>query len=196
VGVADKITGPYKHISYIKGGACDTSLFADTDGRTYAVIPRGGMGIHIQQIDLTRIDEDQVELLGQPALIMAPSNKDIGVETNPKTVEGPWLEKINGRYYLFHAAYYTDQAPPEWEGYWVNVAVADAVGGPYKKDPRGKLFLGGHAAIFNGPKGVKYFSYRNEVNGSPEHRKLSIDPFIIDSNGQVQTPAPAQQIKR
>ena len=193
IGVADKITGPYQHITYIKGAACDTSLFADTDGKTYAVIPRGN--IDIQEIDLTRLTEDKVELLGKPLLAVSANNADIGVEATPNYLEGPWLEKINDRYYLFHASIYRDEAPKDWRGYWVNVAVADKVLGPYEKDPRGKLFLGGHAAIYDTPSGTRWFSYRNEVLGSPQHGKLCVDPFVIDKDGKVQTPAPAQQLK-
>jgi beta-xylosidase len=45
VGVADKVTGPYKHISWLKGGGCDTSLFGDDDGKTYAIMPFGQRNI-------------------------------------------------------------------------------------------------------------------------------------------------------
>ena len=93
-----KITGPFQHINYIQGAACDISLFADTDGKTYAVIPRG------------------------------------------------------------------------------------------------KLFFGGHAAIYDTQRGTRWFSYRNEVLGSPQPAKLCVDSFVIDKDGKVQTPAPAQQL--
>ncbi|MCX6939088.1 MAG: family 43 glycosylhydrolase [Verrucomicrobia bacterium] len=194
VGVADRITGPYQHITYIPGGACDTSLFADTDGKTYAVMPRGN--IDIQEIDLTRLSEGKIALVNKPKLVVTAKNTDIGSTVTPEYLEGPWMEKIDGRYYLFHAAIYRDAAPTEWRGYWVNVAVADNILGPYQKDPRGRLFLGGHAAIFDRPDGSKWFSYRNEVLQSPEHGKLCVDPFIIDAQGRIQTPGPAQQISR
>ena len=51
VGVADKVTGPYEHITTIPGAACDTTLFGDTDGRTYAFMPFGDL--FVQEIDLS-----------------------------------------------------------------------------------------------------------------------------------------------
>ena len=56
VGVADKITGPYRHFVALKGPGVDTSLFQDDDGKTYVVWPRN----EINAVDLTQIDRDIV----------------------------------------------------------------------------------------------------------------------------------------
>ncbi len=184
VGVADRITGPYRHITYIKGAGCDTTLFEDTDGKTYAIMPR--YNIDIQQIDLTGLEQDKVELVGQPKTIIQARNDDIGAPTSPRYLEGPWLENMNGIYTLIYAEPYPVDAPADWKGYWVGVAYATNVTGPYQKDPRGKLFLGGHAAIFTGPDGGKWISYRCEVPRSPAAGRLSIEPFRLDASGKVQ----------
>lgn len=187
IGVADKVTGPYKHITWINGAGCDTTLFEDTDGKTYAIIPR--YNIDVQPIDLSGLERDQVKLLGKPKTVVFAKNNDIGVAANPDYLEGPWMEKIKGKYYLFYAEIYRDKKYPDWLGYWTGVAVADNVMGSYKKDPRGKIFAGGHLAIFRGPDDGMWFSYRGESDNSA-HGRLCIDPLTVDARGVVQTIAP------
>ena len=183
VGVADRITGPYEHITWIKGGACDTTLFGDDDGRTYVFIPRGN--VDMQEIDLSGITRGDVKLVGQPKRVIACNNQDIGVSTSPDYLEGPWMEKIDGKYFLFYAEIYKDKSFPAFFGYRTGVADADNVVGPYRKDPRGEVFFGGHLAVFDGPDGRKWFSYRGE-SGGPAHGKLCIDPIGVDAQGQIQ----------
>jgi beta-xylosidase len=187
VGEADKVTGPYKHITWINGAGCDTTLFQDTDGKTYAIIPR--YNIDVQQIDLGGLAHDHVKLIGKPKTIVFAKNTDIGIAANPDYLEGPWMEKIKGKYYLFYAEIYRDKTYADWLGYWTGVAVADSVMGPYKKDRRGKIFAGGHLAIFRGPNDGLWFSYRGESDNSA-HGRLCIDPLTVDAQGAVQTIAP------
>lgn len=51
VGVADNVTGPYGHITWLEGAGCDSTLFVDDDGKTYAIMPFGDT--YIQEADLT-----------------------------------------------------------------------------------------------------------------------------------------------
>ncbi len=183
VGVADKIPGPYQHITYIRGAACDTSLFEDADGKTYAIIPRHH--IDLQEIDLTGLRRGEVKLLGQPRRIVTAENTDIGIEARPDYLEGPWLEKIGDQYCLFYAEIYRDKKYPDWLGYWTGVAYADTMLGPWKKDPRGRLFLGGHLAVFRGPDNHRWFSYRGESDNNARGL-LCADPFELDSAGRIQ----------
>jgi beta-xylosidase len=186
VGVANKITGPYEHITWIRGAGCDTTLFGDGAGRTYACIPRGNLDV--QEIDLTRLAQGEVQLLGKPQRIVTADNRDIGVAAKPEYLEGPWVEQIGAKYCLFYAEIYRDKAFPDWLGYWTGVAYADQPLGPWRKDPRGKLFPGGHLAVFDGPDGRKWFSFRGESPG-PAHGKLGLAPFALDAQGRIQVEA-------
>ena len=188
VGVADQITGPYEHISYIKGAACDTTLFGDTDGKTYVFIPR--YNIDVQEIDLTGLARGEVKLVGKPKKIVSAENTDIGIAAKPDYLEGPWVEKIDGQYHLFYAEIYRDQSHPDWLGYHTGVAVADSVLGPYRKDPRGRIFTGGHLAVFSGPDGRRWFSYRGESRNKARGL-LCVDPFDVDGSGAIKTLAPS-----
>ena len=188
VGVADKINGPYDHITYIKGAACDTSLFEDASGKTWAVIPRGN--IDTQEIDLSDLSHDRVTLLNRPKQIVTADNSDIGVEAKPEYLEGPWVERVGERYVLFYAEIYKDKKYPDFLGYWTGAAYANNPLGPWTKDERGKVFHGGHLAVFPGPDGRSWFSYRIEHDN--RHRGfLAVDPFGFDQAGHVQAGTPS-----
>lgn len=188
IGVADKITGPYEHITYLDGAACDTTLAESSDGQVYAVIPKNS--IFVRKLDLSHLKQGVVKLVGEEKLAVARENKDIGVTDNPAYLEGPWVERIGARYYLFHAAFYRNQGAPGANEYWTNVAYADDPMGPWKKDARAKLFEGGHLAVFDGPDKGKWFSYRIENKAQPRGL-LAIDPFKVDATGAIQPRPPS-----
>ena len=193
VGVADRIAGPYRHINYLPGGACDTTLFGDTDGRTYAFIP--AMDVFVQEIDLGGIEEDRVRLIGERRKIVTADNSDIGMKARPEYLEGPWAMKIGGRYVLLFAGPYSGEKFPGNEGYWTGAAYAESVTGPWKKDPRGQVFHGGHLAAFHGPGGRSWFSYRSEKERQTRGL-LSIDPFDLDPAGVLRCDGPSTRPSR
>ena len=85
---------------------------------------------------------------------------------------------------------YSEKKFPEQKGYWAGAAYADNLVGPYKKDPRGQVFLGGHMAVFEGPDGRNWFSYRGEKDRETRGF-LCIDPFDLDREGRVQPTGPS-----
>ena len=172
VGIADKITGPYERITWLQGAGCDTTLFGDSDGKTYAFIPRGN--IDVQEVDLL-----EMKLIGKPQRIVNADNADIGIAAKPEYLEGPWAEKIGAKYELFYAAIHRDKSLPDWLGYWTGVATADHPLGPWKKDPRGRVMLGGHLAVFDGPDNRKWFSYRGESQDAA-HGRLCVAPVNLE----------------
>jgi len=192
VGVANKVTGPYEHITWLAGAGCDSSLFADDDGKTYAVMPFGDE--FIQEVDLRGIDRGEVKLVGERSRIVARDNSDVGKKTSPDYMEGPWMIKRNGKYVLFTASPYrwkqgeSAEARDLPQGYWVGAAVADHVLGPYKKEPQ--VFLGGHISVFTGPGGTEWLSYRGESGGKAQGR-LCIDPIPFNADGSVQRFSPS-----
>jgi beta-xylosidase len=194
IGVADKPTGPYENITWVKGSGCDTHLFFDTDGKGYAVIP--AMDVFIQAADFSSIEQGDVKLLGEKPKIINRENDDIGLEFDPAHVEGPWMIKKNNKYVLFTAAPYWDENRPENDssgiahGYWTGVSVADNVWGPYSKLPN--LFMGGHISVFTGPDGKEWFSYRGEAGGEQQGR-LCIDPISFDKEGLPQPFSPSTE---
>jgi beta-xylosidase len=192
VGVADKVTGPYEHITWLKGAGCDSTLFADDDGKTYAIMPFGDE--FIQEVDLSGIDRGNIKLVGERTRIVTRDNSDVGKKTSPDYMEGPWMIKRNGKYVLFTGSPYREKKGEAVgtrdlaSGYWVGAAVADHVLGPYKKEPQ--VFLGGHITVFTGPDDKGWLSYRGESGGKAQGR-LCIDPIPFNADGSVQRFAPS-----
>jgi beta-xylosidase len=199
VGVSDKVTGPYEHITRLKGAGCDTTLFGDDDGKTYAIMPFGNE--YIQEVDLRGIAKGDIKLVGERKMIVAQDNSDVGKKTSPEYMEDPWMIKRNGKYILFTAAPYKDgkkrgeQSSADTSdlasGYWVGAAVADNLWGSYKKQPQ--VFLGGHIAVFDGLDGREWFSYRGESGGKPQGR-LCITPIQFNKDGSVKPFKPSTDV--
>ncbi len=186
IGIADKVTGPYNHISWLKGAGCDTNLFQDEDGKIYAIMPYGDE--FIQEADFSNIANGDIRLIGERKAIVARDNSDVGKTFSPDYMEAPWMIKKNGKYILFTGSPYRKASIPEGAtpdleyGYWVGVAIADSIWGPYKKQPQ--IFLGGHIAVFTGPDGKDWFSYRGE-SGDVAQGLLCIDPILYNADGSI-----------
>lgn len=102
-----------------------------------------------------KLAPDGQSLLGAPVTIMT---NDLDWEGH--LVEGPFLWKQGGRYWLFYAANdFTDPA------YGIGVAVADTVFGPYVKRPEPLLRSArswsapGHPSIALGPDGTPHIFF-------------------------------------
>ncbi len=175
VGVAERVTGPYQHITKIPNGPCDTTLFDDGKGGLYVAMPH--KTISVQRIDLSLIADGVITREGKDIQVLACDADADGAV--PEYLEGPWVERVDGAYYLFYAANYGR------DGYWCGVSRADNPLGPYVKDPRGKVFFGGHLAVFEGPDRRRWFSYRRE-RANDGRGRLCIDPFTIDTMGRMQ----------
>jgi hypothetical protein len=145
-------------------------------------------------VDLRGIERGDIKLVGERKMIVARDNRDVERHTNPDYMEGPWMIKRNGKYVLFTASPYkqpngTNAEPPDLApGYWVGAAVADTIWGPYRKQPQ--VFLGGHIAVFTGPDGKEWFSYRGEAGGRAQGR-LCVDPIPFNEDGSVKPFSPS-----
>lgn len=186
VGVADKPTGPYEHITWLPGAGCDTHLFADTDGKFYSVMPFSDT--FVQEADLSGIKKGDIKLVGKRRKVVNRDNADIGLSFSPDYMEAPWMIKRGNKYVLFTGSPYKQEQEPEnnnsglTTGYWVGVSMADNIWGPYVKQPQ--IFLGGHIAVFTGPDGKEWFSYRGESGGKSQG-KLCIDPIPFGEDGSL-----------
>ena len=162
------------------------SLFGDDDGKIYAIMPFGNE--YIQEVDLSGIEQGDIKLIGERKMIVAQDNSDVDKTFNPDYMEAPWMIKRNGKYILFTGSPYrkpknNKNFTPDLEyGYWVGVAIADSIWGPYKKEPQ--IFLGGHIAVFKGPDGKEWFSYRGEAGGKSQGL-LCIDPIPFNEDGTI-----------
>ncbi len=67
-------------------------------------------------------------------------------------------------------------------GYSVGTGTADNIWGPDQKQPQ--VFLGGHIAVFTGPDGKEWLSYRGESGGRAQGR-LCVDPIPFNADGSI-----------
>ncbi|HEU5482304.1 MAG TPA: glycoside hydrolase family 43 protein [Sphingomicrobium sp.] len=109
-----------------------------------------------------RLSEDGESLVGSPVTVL--SNE---LDWEGHLVEGPFLWKQDGRYWLFYAANdFTDPA------YGIGVAVADHPLGPYVKRPEPLLSSAktwsapGHPSIAEGPDGTPHIFFHAYFPGT------------------------------
>ena len=183
ISVADKVTGPYEHVTWVEGGPCDMSLFEDDDGKVYGVSPK--YNVYVRQINLSKLHEGEISWIGEEILAVSCKNEDVELEDDPDYLEGPWMEKINGRYYLFHAAIYKYPGQNKPHEYWTQVAYADHPMGPWKKDAQLRVFKGGHLVVFDGPGNRKWYCYRHEAGVRNVHGRPCMDPIELNKDGTV-----------
>ena len=186
VGVSDKITGPYQHITYIPEGACDTTLMQDKAGQIYAIMPK--YDIFARPIDLSNLEKGEVKWQGQEQKIVSCDNAGTLMSDKPNYLEGPWVEKIGDKYVLFYAQFFGNS-------YWTGAAYANNPLGPWTKDGRGKVFEGGHLNVFDGPDGRKWFSYRREQD-APERGTPAAQAMDFDAQNRVVTDTPTRAVSR
>ncbi len=102
------------------------------------------------------------ELVGTETLVLA---NDLDWESH--LIEGPWVTKQEGRYWLFYAG--NDFGTPK---YGIGVAVADHPLGPYVKQPVPLLqtartwWAPGHASVAAGPDGDPHLFFHAFIPGT------------------------------
>jgi GH43 family beta-xylosidase len=118
-----------------------------------------------------RLDATGETLTGEPVQVLA---NDLDWEGH--LIEGPWLTRQNGRYWLFYAG--NDFTSPS---YGIGVAVADNLLGPYEKFPEPLLrshpnwLAPGHASVSEGPHGeprLFFHAYHPGTGGYNAFRAL------------------------
>ena len=197
---ADNPLGPFKKIGPLLkpdgapvAGFNDPMLFADDDGRLYAYWGLGGPGIFGAEMNPNRPDQ----LITEPRILFSfnpehvwerygPSNED----TSKSFVEGPWMVKAAGRYFLTYAAPGT-----EWRTYGMGAYVSDdgplgnfrcQTRNPISSQTSGLVRGPGHGCIVRGPGGTLWAFYTCTV--CYEHifeRRIGMDPAGIDAGGNL-----------
>ncbi|MDB5691832.1 MAG: glycoside hydrolase, family 43 [Alphaproteobacteria bacterium] len=113
-------------------------------------------------IHARRLAADGESLVGEERLVLT---NDLDWEGH--LIEGPWVTRQNGRYWLFYAG--NDFGTP---AYGIGVAVADHVLGPYVKQREPLLrstpswWAPGHASVAEGPDGEPLLFFHAYVPGT------------------------------
>ena len=176
--------------------AIDPHPFQDDDGQWYLYFAhdvlegdRVGTTVAVDRlVGMTGLAGEQRTLLraSHDWQIYRRSREMYGRVYDWHTLEGPFVRKREGRYYLFYSGgAWTEPT------YGVSYAVADAPTGPFQEPVTGPVVLQtvpdrvvgpGHASIVQGPDGADYIVY-HAWDASRTMRQMWIDRLVWGADG-------------
>lgn len=200
--VADNPLGDFESIGYFvlpngeKLMRCyDPMLFSDDDGRLYLYYSTGAPVIYGVEVD----SDNPCQLLAEPELFIEfnpdnvwERNGEDNEDCNSCALEGPWLFKRNGIYYLTYCAPGT-----EYSTYAMGAYKSSSPMGPWeymKSNPITQKRWGvvrgpGHGCIAEGPNDTLWAFYTCTLCYTDAmERRIGFDPVYIDENGDIICP--------
>ncbi|MFZ5496110.1 MAG: family 43 glycosylhydrolase [Verrucomicrobiota bacterium] len=196
--------GPFESIGRLRmpaikdlPGQIDPMLFSDDDGRLFyywGCTPKSGIwGVELDPADPTRLLGEPKELI--PFLPDTYTWERLGVNNQNPTLgwmEGAWMLKHGGRYYLTYSAGGT-----QYPTYAMGCYTGDSPLGPFVPQKRNPIFRTtdglitgtAHGCIVPGPGGQLWTFYT--VFACVAHgfeRRIGLDRAEIDGNGELFVP--------
>ena len=187
--------GDWKNTPGVAGGwnsAFDMDIFVDDDNKPYLYYPgRGVSGIYVVPLDsndLTRFAGPPQHLFGFNKNHIWERYGEMNEYTDVAWVEGPWLQKHNGTYYLEYSASGT-----QWKTYAEGYYTAKSPMGPFSYAPNNPLLRKtdglvtgtAHGSIVEGPGGQLWQFYTIVLNNPPGGRRIGMDPVAFDKDGNM-----------
>ncbi len=207
---ADSPLGPFAELGKITlppgvPGQTDPMLFSDDDGRLYyywGCTPTEG-------IFAVELDPDNpTRIIGTPKRVIAfepdrhPWQRlgDWNEDPNKGWIEGAWMLKRQGTYYLTYAA-----AGTENRTYAMGCSVSKSPLGPFAPQKNNPILRGtaglitgtAHGSIASGPHDTLWAFYT--VRAATVHgfeRRLGMDPAFIDADGELHVDGPSEVPRR
>jgi len=171
-------------------GAFDVDVFIDDDNKPYMYFPGRSMGgIYVAPLDpkaLNRFTAAPKHLFGFDASHVWERWGEYNEYTAAAWIEGPWMFKRNGTYYIEYSASGT-----QWLSYASGVYSAKSPLGPFTYDPRNPLLRKtsgvvtgpGHGCVVKGPDGNWWVFYTIVMSNPPGGRRIGMDRVDFDANG-------------
>lgn len=214
--VADNPLGPYtvlgdwENTPDVEGGwngAFDMHIFIDDDKPYLLYSGRGISGIFIVPLDpdnLNRFADKPTHLFGFDSNHTWERYGEMNEYTGVAWIEGPWLFKHNGTYYLQYSASGT-----QWKTYAEGYYTAKNIMGPYKyagnnpllRKTDGLVTGTAHGSVVEGPDGGLWQFYTIVLSNPPGGRRIGMDRIDVDRKGRwsvtiTDTPQPAPGARR
>ncbi|MCG6927715.1 MAG: family 43 glycosylhydrolase [Acidobacteria bacterium] len=198
---ADNPLGPFTEIgdwqntpdvAHGWNGAFDMDIFVDDDNRPYLYYSgRGVSGIYAVPLDpndLTRFAGRPTHLFGLDRDHVWERYGEMNEYPDVAWIEGPWLQKREGTYYLEYSASGT-----QWKTYAEGYYTAKSPLGPYTYAPNNPLLRRteglvtgtAHGSIVEGPDGHLWQFYTIVLNNPPGGRRIGMDPVEFDRDGNM-----------
>ena len=198
---ADNPLGPYTSLGEWKNtpdvaggwnGPFDTKIYIDDNNKPYLYYPgRGVSGIFVVPLDpndLTKFAGPVKHLFGFNRDHIWERYGEMNEYTDVAWIEGPWLQKHNGTYYLEYSASGT-----QWKTYAEGYYTAKSPVGPFTYAPNNPLLQKtdglvtgtAHGSIVEGPDGNLWQFYTIVLSNPPGGRRIGMDRVIFDKNGNM-----------
>jgi xylan 1,4-beta-xylosidase len=187
--------GNWKNTPGVAGGwnePFDMHIFIDDDNKPYLYYPgRGVSGIFVVPLD----PNDLTRFAGTPKHLFAFNSDHIWERYGEMNeypdvawIEGPWLLKRNGTYYLEYSASGT-----QWKTYAEGYYTAKGPLGPFTYAPNNPLLRRteglvtgtAHGSIVEGPDKSLWQFYTIVLNNPPGGRRIGMDPVAFDQDGNM-----------
>ena len=213
VFVADDPLGPYKDLGLFKNtgpvengwnGGFDCKIFIDDDNQPYLFWPGRGIsgiyGVKLDPNDLTTFLDKPTHLFGFNPMHAWERYGEANEYPTVAWIEGPWVIKRNGIYYLEYSASGT-----QWKSYAEGYYTATSPLGPYTYAPNNPLLRKmeglvtgtAHGSIVKMAGKDEWWQFYTIVLGNPPGgRRIGMDKVTFDSDGYMyctitDTPQPA-----
>ena len=198
---ADNPLGPYTSIGDWKNtpdvaggwnGAFDVDIFIDDDNKPYLYYPgRGVSGIYVVPLDpndISRFAGPVKHLFGFNSDHIWERYGEMNEYTDVAWIEGPWLQKYKGTYYLQYSASGT-----QWKTYAEGYYTSKSPMGPFTYAPNNPLLLKtdglvtgtAHGSIVEGPDGNLWQFYTIVLLNPPGGRRIGMDRITFDKAGNM-----------
>jgi hypothetical protein len=202
---SDSPLGPFSEIGPIRmdpvegmPGLADPMLFSDDDGRLYfywGCTPAGGIwGVELDAEHPTKALTKPRQFVffdpvGKPWEAAGDWNQDV----NQGWLEGSWMVKHRGKYYLTYSAGGTESRT-----YAMGCYIGSSPLGPFTPQKRNPFFRtseglvtgSAHGSIAAGPENCLWVFYTLRVGVTHIfERRLGMDRVEVDDNGELHVPA-------
>ncbi len=199
VYVADNPLGPYEYLGDWKNTpsvaegwneAFDTQIFVDDDNTPYLFYAgRGVSGIYAVKLD----PNDLTRFASMPVNLITFNNDhwwerygEMNEYNDVAWIEGPWIIKHNGTYYLQYSASGT-----QWKTYAEGYYTAKSPLGPYTyaennpllRKTEGLVTGTAHGSMVEGPDGNLWQFYTIVLSNPPGGRRIGMDRVVVGEDG-------------
>jgi xylan 1,4-beta-xylosidase len=198
---ADNPLGPFTNLGAWKNtgeladgwnGAFDVDIFVDDDNKPYLYFPgRGIAGIYVVPLDpndLTRFAEKPKHLFAFNKDHIWERYGEMNEYTDVAWIEGPWMQKYKGTYYLQYSASGT-----QWKTYAEGYYTAKNPLGPYTyaannpllRKTEGLVTGPAHGSVVEGPDKNLWQFYTIVLSNPPGGRRIGMDRVNFDKDGNM-----------
>ena len=180
-------------------GAFDVDIFVDGDNKPYLYFPgRSTDGIYVAPLDpknLNRFAAAPRHLFGFDQSHVWERWGDKNEYAGVGWIEGPWVFKRSGIYYLEYSASGT-----QWLSYASGVYTARNPMGPFTYSRRNPLLRKttgivtgpGHGCVVKGPDGNRWAFYTIVLANPPGGRRIGMDPVGFEADGAMFVRGPSE----